>query len=479
MGALAGLLRSAGHEVSGSDLRFDPPIGPELEHWGIRCLEGYEPAHLDDPRPDLVVVGNVCRKDNPEAVAAFARGLRVTTMPHALADFALEPFGVSPLVVCGTHGKTTTSTMAAWILDRAGMAPGFFIGGLPKNFETSFRLPPAIGGARLPLMRTSPASPRRVPFVVEGDEYDTAFFEKTPKFWHYRADVAILTSIEHDHVDIYPDELSYEAAFRGMLERLPPHGLCVAAAADARVVRLVTESARCAVRWFAVEGDDTHGISPEWVAAPVPFGEGMQAFDLFAGGVACGRFAMPVPGIHNVRNALAAVAAAVDGYACNLPDLAKGLATFEGVRRRQDLIADIRGIRVYDDFAHHPTAVRETLQALRAKHSHGRLWAVFEPRSATACRALHQEAYAEAFTTADRILLAPLGRTNVPEAERLDRQRVIEGLRARGKDARAVESVDAIVEMLARELASGDVVAVLSNGAFGGLYAKLTEALSK
>src|SRR5579859_7000779 len=236
MGPLAGLLASMGHEVSGSDVAFDPPIGPELERWGVRCLRGFDPAHLV-PAPDLAIVGNVCRRDNVEARAAIDGGLRVTTMPHALVDLVTAPFDASPLVVAGTHGKTTTSAMAAWLLDVAGKRPGFFIGGLPKNFEASFRAPPP----REPAARRLNVTPdkdearaafvhaetrfSRVPFVVEGDEYDTAFFEKTPKLWHYRAEVAIVTSIEHDHIDIYPTEASYIEAFHEFLRRMPESGL--------------------------------------------------------------------------------------------------------------------------------------------------------------------------------------------------------------------------------------------------------------
>src|SRR5262245_38892074 len=255
MGPLAGLLRAVGHDVSGSDVAFDPPIGPELERWGVRCLRGFDPSHLSD-RPDLVIVGNVCRRDNVEARAAIDGGLRVTTMPHALVELVISPNDASPLVIAGTHGKTTTSAMAAWLLDAAGKRPGFFIGGLPKNFESSFRPPVPAGPSPLRLNVTPEQDEARAafvhaesrfsraPFVVEGDEYDTAFFEKTPKFWHYRAEVAVVTSIEHDHIDIYPDEASYEAAFAGFVERVPESGLIVAAAHDPRVVDVVTRKAR-------------------------------------------------------------------------------------------------------------------------------------------------------------------------------------------------------------------------------------------
>src|SRR5215471_4212799 len=488
MGALAGLLRSVGHDVSGSDVAFDPPIGPELQRWGVRTLRGFDPAHLE-PRPDLVVVGNVCRKDNVEARAALDLGIEVTSMPKALVDLVIAPGGFSPLVVAGTHGKTTTSAMAAWLLEAAGKHPGFFIGGLPKNFTTSFFAPtpaepsphrlavsPEKDEARAAYLGAE-ARFRRVPFVVEGDEYDTAFFEKTPKFWHYGAEVAILTSIEQDHIDIYPTEASYRDAFRGFLERLPRSGLLVAAAHDRTVVELTRASAPCPVSYYALEGDETFGAQPEWLGAPGAVVAGLQEFDLYIGGVACGRMRTPVPGVHNVRNAVAAIGAAAQGYGAPVRELIQAIARFEGVRRRQDLIGEVRGVRVYDDFAHHPTAVEETLRALRAKHREGRLIAVFEPRSATACRSLHQKEYERAFKVADWVLLAPLGRTNVPEGERLDVPALAAQIEHRGTRAEAAASVADIVEKLARGAQPGDTIALLSNGAFGGIHQRVLSAL--
>jgi UDP-N-acetylmuramate: L-alanyl-gamma-D-glutamyl-meso-diaminopimelate ligase len=260
MGALAGLFKASGHVVSGSDVAFYPPMGPALERWGIRLMEGFDPIHLV-PRPDLVIVGNVCRPTNPEVRAAIDGGIATKSMPHALADHLLVHR--SPLVVAGTHGKTTTSALAAWFLHEAGRDPGFLIGGIPKNFDQSFRLSGETARAgRLPLVTNDGMSKRSTPFVVEGDEYDTAFFEKTPKFWHYRPEVGIVTSIEHDHVDVYPDEASYVAAFQGFVERIPESGLVVASAADKRVVELVQRSARAEVAYFALEGDDTRGGPP-------------------------------------------------------------------------------------------------------------------------------------------------------------------------------------------------------------------------
>ncbi|MRG94459.1 UDP-N-acetylmuramate--L-alanine ligase [Polyangium spumosum] len=477
MGALAGLFKASGHDVSGSDVAFYPPMGPALERWGIRLMEGFDPAHLE-PRPDLVVIGNVCRPSNPEARAALDGGIPTKSMPHALAELLLV--FRSPLVVGGTHGKTTTSALAAWLLHEAGRDPGFLIGGLPKNFDTSFRVPGDVArGGRLPLVTGEGLARRKTPFVVEGDEYDTAFFEKTPKFWHYRPEVAILTSIEHDHIDIYPDEASYLAAFRGFVERVPEGGLIVAAAADEHVVDVVSASARAEVAWFALEGDDTHGKPPHWLAAPAEVDEAGQSFDLYAGGVYAGRAAVTIPGRHNIRNALAAAAAVAQGFGVPLSTVISALATFQGVRRRQDLLYEVRGVRVYDDFAHHPTAVDETLRALRARHTQGALFAVFEPRSATACRALHQAQYATSFDAADVIVLAPLGRPEIPEAERLDLCALAKALEARGKRALLPSSVDEIVTLLARDAAAGDTIALLSNGAFGGIYEKLRGALAR
>ena len=471
MGALAGLFKAAGHDVSGSDTAFYPPMGPALERWGIRLLTGFEPTHLE-PRPDLVVIGNVCRPTNPEARAAIDGGMPYASMAHALATHLLE--GRSPLVVAGTHGKTTTSAMCAHVLFEAGLEPGFLIGGLPKNFDTSFRLP---GARKLKVAGASAGTTsRRTPFVVEGDEYDTAFFEKTPKFWHYRPEVAIVTSIEHDHIDIYPDADSYDAAFRGFAERIPASGLFVVAAENAHVVD-VARATSAEVAYYALSTDETGSAPPHWMAAPATVDEEGQTFDLFVGGVSAGRGRLSVPGAHNLRNATAAIAAACQGFGVDVRRALEAMETFQGVRRRQDLIYTAGGVRVYDDFAHHPTAVKETLAALRARHATGTLFAVFEPRSATACRALHQAEYADSFRDAARVVLAPLGRPDIPEGERLDRTALAREIESRGSRAEAAASIDEIVTTLSRDAKPGDTIALLSNGAFGGIYESLKRAL--
>jgi UDP-N-acetylmuramate: L-alanyl-gamma-D-glutamyl-meso-diaminopimelate ligase len=464
MGSLAGLLTDLGHEVSGSDVAFDPPMGPLLERWGVRCVHGFAPEHLE-PAPDLVVVGNVCRRDNPEVTAAKDKGIVVTHVAGALRQFVLE--GTAPLVVAGTHGKTTTTALSAFLLERTGFEPGYLIGGVPQNFERSFHLPSK---------HRRPGALRKPPFVIEGDEYDTAFFEKTPKFLHYRPTVAILTSIEHDHVDIYPTEREYLDAFRAFVEQIPPDGLLVANAADPRVVR-VAEAARAEVRWFALEGEETHGRAPHWVAAPGKVDDSGTSFDVFAGGVACGRHAISLSGNFNVKNALAALGAVSEGYGARLADLRLPLAEFRGVRRRQELLGKPRGIYLYDDFAHHPTAVLATLSALRRRHQAGRLFALFEARSATACRRMHQEEYARSFEQADEILLAPLGRSGLSAEERLDLDQLRSDLCDRGKRAENFPDHESMIASVAERAKDGDVVVVLSNGAFGGIQGRLLSAL--
>jgi UDP-N-acetylmuramate: L-alanyl-gamma-D-glutamyl-meso-diaminopimelate ligase len=318
--------------------------------------------------------------------------------------------------------------------------------------------------------------------VVEGDEYDAVYWNKKPKFFDNVGvgtdDVAMITSIEQDHIDIYPSAAVYEAQFEAFAAMIPGDGLLACDARDARARRIVQEHAECKTLFYGLEGDDSGDITPTWLGAMVPPDpvSGAQPFDLYAGGSFCGRFALRVPGAHNVRNAVGAIATCAEGFGVGVQTARTALLSFEGVRRRQDLIGRPGDVAVYDDFAHHPTAVDETLRALRARHPTGKLWAVFEPRSATACRALHQQEYVTAFGAADRVLFAPLGRTNVPEAERLDLSRLAREI---GDKAIAESSVDDIMARIVADAQPGDTVALLSNGAFGGIHAKLLEALSK
>ncbi len=452
MGALAGALVRAGHDVSGSDRAFHPPMGPALRAWGVTLHEGYAAAHLS-PRPDLVVVGNVCRRDNPEARAAIDGGFEVVHMPEAMGRL-LAP-DATRIIAAGTHGKSTTSTLLAYLLERTGHRPGFFIGALPMDFDVAAR-PAREGGA----------------FVIEGDEYDTAFFEKTPKLWHYGARFAQLTSAELDHIDIYPNEAAYLDAFRGFVSRMPEDGLLVAFAGDANV-REVARAARCRVVYYALDSDDTGELSPAWVGAPARAQGGLVPIDLFGGGSHLGRVLSPLSGAHNARNALGAIALLAESGLVPLASLVKALPGFGGLRRRQELLGVADGVRVYEDFAHHPTAVRATLSGLRDRHRGARILAAYEPRSATACRKLHEGAYPAAFASADEVFLAPIGRPDLPEDERLDAEIVAAAIRDRGRGAAAYESIDALEDALVAAARPNDVVVLMSNGAFGGIYARV------
>jgi UDP-N-acetylmuramate: L-alanyl-gamma-D-glutamyl-meso-diaminopimelate ligase len=451
MSALAALLLEAGHRVSGSDTAFDPPVGPYLEGLGIECLKGWRAANLDTS-PDLVIVGNVCRRDNPEAQEAMSRGVKVLSMPGALAEHVLAQR--KPMVVAGTHGKTTTSALVAHLLRQVGVDAGFFLGGIPLNFERSSRL-----GAE------------GAPFVIEGDEYDSAFFEKVPKFWSYRPSAAILTSIEYDHVDIFGDEEAYIGAFRKFAELIPEDGWLFAWAGDP-LVREIAAAAKCKVRFYALDGDECGDIKPAWMGARA----GGGTLDLFADGSFLGRTTVPMLGRHNVRNAVAALGLASEAAGAPLEGLLAALPGFRGTRRRQELVGATREVQVYDDFAHHPTAVHETLLGFRERVT-GRLIAVFEPRSATASRRLHQDLYPDAFAPADVCILAPVGRSEIPSEEKLDTRAIAEAITSRGKRARACSSVEEVVQAAATEAQPGDTIVVMSNGRFDDAPDRILRAL--
>jgi UDP-N-acetylmuramate: L-alanyl-gamma-D-glutamyl-meso-diaminopimelate ligase len=472
MGPLAGLLRSMGHEVTGSDVAFDPPIGPRLVEWGVKCQKGFNAEHLAYG-PELVVIGNLCRSNNPEARFAIDSGLPYTHIGGALQRFVLP--GTRPVVVAGTHGKTTTSALTAGLLEAAGLKPGFLIGGVPQGLDRSFRAPPVAAGAA-PRSLLQPRS--RPPFVIEGDEYDTAFFEKTAKFLHYSAELVVLTSIEHDHIDIYPTLADYLHPFERLIAELPESGLVVANAADEHVVRIVREHAHSSVIWYALEGQETFGVAPHWLVAPAAADGSGSSFDLFLGGVAVGRWVTPLMGRHNLANVAAALALATHGFGVEPSSLRLPLSTLRGAARRQDLLGSPAGVFVYDDFAHHPTAVRETLLGFRGRHPRGKLFAVFEPRSATACRNLHQDVYPEALAVADVVLLAPCAR-ELPADQALDVPRVAREVAERGRAAGYYTSVDEIVRTLTEQAQAGDVIAVLSNGTFGGIHQKLLSSLEQ
>ncbi|MCB9664287.1 MAG: UDP-N-acetylmuramate:L-alanyl-gamma-D-glutamyl-meso-diaminopimelate ligase [Alphaproteobacteria bacterium] len=449
MGALAGMLQDLGYRVTGSDTGAYPPMSTYLEGLGIPILQGFEASNLDHD-PDLVVVGNVVRAEYPEAVALRERDLPWTSLPAILgAGWLQHQHGV---VVAGTHGKTTTTAITAWLLEAAGLQPGFLIGGVARNFD-----------------RTARAGAGQA-FVVEGDEYDTAYFDKRPKFVHYHPRTAVLTSVEFDHADIYADLEAVRASFRLLVQAVPADGLLIARWDDPEVRGVVGRPA-CEV-WRYGPGQAWDGRIER-----VDEQDGTMTFTVLRDGAALGTFTSCLVGEHNLANQVAAAAAATR-VGATPAQLAQGFASFLGIKRRQEVRGTPGEVTVLDDFAHHPTAVRVTLDALRVRFGARRLWAIWEPRSATSRRDVFQQAYTEAFDVADRVIVAPAhDQSRIPEEERFSSARLAEALTARGVDALALPDVDAIAATVAAQALPHDVVAVLSNGAFGGLHVKLLERL--
>jgi UDP-N-acetylmuramate: L-alanyl-gamma-D-glutamyl-meso-diaminopimelate ligase len=456
MASLAGLLRQRGHEVTGSDQDVYPPMSTQLQALGIDIRSPYAEGNVPADA-DLVVIGNALSRGNPEVEAVLDRRQRMTSQAALLAEEFLRPR--RSLVVAGTHGKTTTTSLLAFVLHQAGLDPSFLIGGVPLDFERSYRLG---GGAH---------------FVVEGDEYDCAFFDKRPKFVHYLPSVAVIGNLEHDHADIYPDLPAVQNAFVRLLSVIPRSGLLVAGV-ESPALREILPSAFCRIETFGLAGE------ADWRAVDVRPDGRFTRFRLFRRGKDEGEFALALVGEHNVRNALAALAVAAQAGVS--PEGARSaLAAFRGVKRRLELRGRVAGVSVYDDFAHHPTAVRATLRALRSQPGDddmparaGRLVAVFEPRSYTSRTRVFQEEFARAFGDADEVIVAAAHLPGkVPEGQRLSEADLVAAVVRGGTRASFVASVDAIVERLARELREGDRVVVLSNGAFGGIHEKLLRAL--
>ncbi len=454
MAPLACLLKESGHRIRGADGPLYPPMSTLLEAAGIEPLVGWDPAHLgESPRPDLVVVGNAIPRHNPEAEAVEQLGLPRVSMPEALARFFLK--GRQPLVVAGTHGKTTTTAIAAWVWTCAGADPGYLIGGLPLDLERSFQ----IGTGRR--------------FIIEGDEYNAAYFDRGPKFLHYQPQTLILTSVEYDHADLYPDAGALIEAYRQLVQLLPPGGTLVACG-DSPEVRAVAAEAGCRVVFYGLEaGND---VRP---AGAVSYGESGSRFTIIdpdAGAAPEVEIALAVPGEHNVQNALAVWAAARhDGLSA--PVIRQALAEFHGTRRRLEEIGTRRGITVIDDFAHHPTAVEKSLDALRRAHPERRILALFEPRSLTAGRAFFLDAYAKAFAHADVVLLAPIFHHQRLGDQRLDVEALLRELVAAGAGARSCASLDEVFAAALAEAREGDVIVTMSSGSFDAMPQRLLEAL--
>ncbi|MBU4326481.1 MAG: UDP-N-acetylmuramate:L-alanyl-gamma-D-glutamyl-meso-diaminopimelate ligase [Proteobacteria bacterium] len=449
MAALAGMLKASGYRVTGSDSGVYPPMSDFLEGQGIQAASGYGPQNLL-PRPDLVIVGNVITRKNPEAHGLADAAIPYLSFPQALAHFFIR--SRTSLVVAGTHGKTTTSSLLASALHRAGLDPSFMIGGIVREFDANFRL------------GNGPH------FVVEGDEYDTAFFDKGSKFLHYRPNIAIITSVEFDHADIFADLDAIKSSFRKFVVKLPADGLIVAHLDDPNVAEVVAD-APCEVQGY--------GFSPDltWSLADVRAEQGMTRFQVHHQGEPWAEMAVRMPGRHNCLNSLA-VTAVLHRIGLAPEQINNALSRFGGVKRRQEVRGIEAGITVIDDFAHHPTAVRETLGALKDAYAGQRLVTIFEPRTNSSRRSIFQQDYVSAFDASDLILIRkPLPLANVPEADLFSSSQLASDLRARGLDARTFADTDTILDHLMTTLQKGDVVAILSNGGFDNIHSRLLEKL--
>ncbi|QQR46229.1 UDP-N-acetylmuramate:L-alanyl-gamma-D-glutamyl-meso-diaminopimelate ligase [Myxococcus xanthus] len=454
MGSFAGMLKAAGYDVTGSDENVYPPMSDMLRTWGIPAATPYRPENLDAAKPDLVIIGNVIRRVNPEATAVRERGLKQMSFPAALGSLFLDRS--HSVVVAGTHGKTTTSSLMAHVLVAAGKDPSFLVGGVTQNYAGNYR----VG--------------KGPHFVVEGDEYDTAYWDKGSKFLHYRPRTAILTSVEFDHADIFSDLPHYEATFEKFVRLIPQDGQLIVCAAYPNAVKLAREGCPGrVVTYVAKEGADA-----DYTPRNLSFGPDGARFDVVARGEVQGTVQLPMGGAHNVENALAVIAAA-QGLGLTFDEIAQGLATFSGVKRRQEIRGEPDGVLVIDDFAHHPTAVRETIAAIHHRYPERRLWAIFEPRSNTSRRNIHQEDYAHAFPGAARASLkVPERHDKVPVGEELDVRKLVTDLQAQGIPAEGATDVQSLVDLAAREARPGDVLLVMSNGAFGGFIDKVLAALA-
>jgi UDP-N-acetylmuramate: L-alanyl-gamma-D-glutamyl-meso-diaminopimelate ligase len=457
MASLAGLLKAAGHEVTGSDRNVYPPMSDELRSMGIPYSEGYSPKNLDH-KPDIVVVGNVISRGNEELEAVLERKLDYTSAARTIEELFIR--GRHSIAVAGTHGKTTTSSLLAWILESAGLNPSFLIGGVAENFSKSYRLTDSKY------------------FVIEADEYDTAYFDKVPKMWHYRPDTAIVNNVEFDHADIYRDLEAYEWAFSRFINLIPRNGSLVAGW-DSPIVRKLAQKSFAPVESFAYgQADAPIDASRHWTAEDVSFGESGTKFRVLRGGREWGKVETTLAGAFNVRNTLAVIAAA-ESIGADRDGVKEGLRTFLSVKRRMEVKGEARGVVVMDDFAHHPTAVRETIDAVKQKYAGRRIVAVFEPRSYTSQRREFQSDYERAFAAADEIVLGGLFHPERYTAETaMNPAELVDAWKKSGKGAAQFAEPDSIVEYLVPRLRSGDVVVVMSNGSFGGIHQKLLVALN-
>jgi len=451
MGSLAGLLQELGYHVRGSDQNVYPPMSTRLKALGINISEGYKPENLN-PRPDKVIVGNVMSRDNPEVQALLGSEIPYMSLPQAMGEYLIRDR--HSVVVTGTHGKTTTTAMAAWLFEQAGLEPGFLIGGVPLNFPQTF----AIGKGGY--------------FVIEGDEYDTAFFDKVPKFIHYRPKSVILTSIEFDHADIYRDLDHVKEAFKMLLKLIPKDGTLIYNGDDENIKSISNNT--------KVENIQAYGVkNGDWKLGDIKWGEEFSEFDVIHKGKKTDSVKSGLFGEYNLLNALSVYALGLSvGISPGI--IKKSFLSLKGVKRRQEIIGRPSGITVIDDFAHHPTAVRVTIDGIKKRFQKSRIVAVFEPRSATSRRKIFQHEFAQALTTADEVIIStPHDQSRISENERLDSKAMVGECHEINPKVKCHigHSIDEIVETLKAVAKKGDVILLMSNGGFGGIYQRLLKEL--
>jgi UDP-N-acetylmuramate: L-alanyl-gamma-D-glutamyl-meso-diaminopimelate ligase len=451
MASLAGMLKERGFDVRGSDAAAYPPMSDYLANLGIEVLQPFDVKNLE-PGPDLVVIGNAISRGNVELEQILNVRIPFTSMSSLVYDEFIR--GRESLVVAGTHGKTTTTSMLAWIYRVAGRMPSFLVGGIAENFGKSFALDDGMD------------------FIIEGDEYDTAFFDKGPKFWHYFPDSVILTSVEFDHADIYRDLDAVKYAFKRLVNLVPQRGRVIAWDGSENVSECV-EKAFCPVERYGFKNDSY------WRVSDVNYGADKTTWKVARQGTPWAEFEFPLAGEYNVLNATAAAGLSA-GYGIPAEKIAEALKSFRSVKRRLEIRAEVNGVTIIDDFAHHPTAIEQTLTAVKSRYKGRRVWAVLEPRSNTLRRNVFQHELARSLAVADEVVMASVffkSTDSLKPEERLDTDAVIAELAKHGKKARTIATVDEIVETLGAELRSGDVVAILSNGGFGNIYEKLPARL--
>ncbi len=449
MGALASMLKDMGFEITGSDQKVYPPMSIFLSSKHIEITEGFSEKNIAY-RPDLVIVGNAVSKDNPEVVGMRQMGLEFCSMPQAVNRFIGS--GKKSLVITGTHGKTTTSSILAWILYEAGLDPTFMIGGILKNFESNYRLG---SGEHM---------------IIEGDEYDTAFFDKGAKFLHYDPSVAILTGVEFDHADIFRDIQHVKQAFDAFITGISPHNTLVAFDDDKNVYDLM-EGKSCQMVKYGRNADSVWRLGSVTIQPPWTF------FDVLKYDTVFGNFKTRLVGEHNLMNALSAIAVA-DTLTISVEAISKAFESFEGIKRRQEVRGEKSGVTVMDDFAHHPTAVRETIRAVKPFYTNGRLVAVFEPRTNSSMRNIFQNIYPLSFDGADIICIRqPSLLDKIPPEERFSSQQLVDDLKHQGKDAHFFPDTDEIIDFLVTIAKSGDLILVMSNGSFDNIHERLLKFL--